>query len=673
MGEQRNERIWAKRGGDTQGRAKSDENPWLTRPIGECWDEARRIDGERVSCQYDFCYLYDNYLARPVRNRKTKQMEMQALGRVHLLMRDFLTCERWDETQTYTNLREYAPDRDEFGDFPECWIYYRTLDCVPLVCMGPDNPIASMFYGKFWQGVVIRLCGDGFIKCLLAPRGHLKSHVAGMYDTLFKTIQHPEERNVIKSVTGERATIFLDGIKYHWEQNLKFMDIFGHLKPEKREAAWNTEMVQLLCANRRGPDKTIVSSGMESDKTGSHGDNYLNDDIAGESNTLTAALRAKARGVIEKQQAQCDPGSNLTDVGTRWEEDDPHVMFVGKPDGGHSGSLSDYSSFMVVTVLDGDESAKCSTRISPLGYGKPIWSERWTMKTVEQKRAGMPDDRFWCGQYFNQFHGTTNRVFSKAWIENRYELQSGESTLDFARRLRLNITIGGDTASGLPTASQRAKRDDTALWVEGQTPDRTKSYFLDGLCEKLPVEDIATAFVDVAMKWYANTKPYGGTFRVGYEKTKWEKLIGPAIDAEQRRRGSDSIFPIELLSHGNAPKVERIRVLAKPYRDGAILWPKSLVVNSYKGAEPYDLCEIAEAEFTNYNPYATRDNLLDAHAYAHKIAQPAEYTLTVEETLQRAREMTDANRVSHPGDMTREAVENEAMQPSLGGYEGFVL
>lgn len=679
MGQKRAEKIWSGKKGDVQKRSQDDESPWLTRPINECWDEAARVDSERELCQYDPVYLYDNYIASTVRDRKTRQMYKQALGKLHLYMIDFLLLERRDVVARHSDLDDYLPTPDENGDFPETWLYWKTLDAPPQVCFGPHseehpNPIAKMFYTRFWQGLVIRLCGDGFTKCLLAPRGHLKSEIGAKLLTKFNLIRNPEDRHVIRTITSSLAKAFLDSIKYEFEQNIKFMDIFGHLKPEKRAAAWNTEMIQLMVANRRGSDKTVVSSGMESENTGTHGDDYVNDDIAAESNTLTAALRAKARGVIEKQQAQCDPGSNLTDIGTRWEEDDPHVMFVGEPvEGSHSGSLSEYTSFFVATVLDGDESVKVPTKLSPLGYGKPIWPERWTIKTVRQKRSGMPDDRFYCGQYFNQFHGTTNRTFQVDTIK-RFEVcdKRGQpiSMLEFAAQEKLNIFIGMDTASGKPAAGERAKRDDTAATVLGQTEDKMRIYVLDGLCEKLPAQGIAIGLLNLAEKWHRNCRRYNGTFRVGAEKTKWTKLIQPLIEAEQKKRGYESIFSVEELSPESCPKIERIRVMQPMYRDGVFRWPAKLVVDgvaveqadgSVKQGEPYDFIEKLEMEFTAYNPYATVDNILDSKAYAYKITTPMSWKEMI----------LEAKRERMPGEYSREAIANDegAQVLSMGGYE----
>lgn len=677
VAENRKNKIWDGSGKDAQRRGKADENPWLTAPFEECRTEAKRIDAIRTRWQYDFLNFYNEALARPVRNRKTGQMEWQSLGQIHLWMLDFLNIERADTVKQHSPLHLYLPARDANGDFPETWLYIRTLDYPIHVEMeeGSDNRISRMFHEKFWQGIIIRLCGDGFTKCLLAPRGHLKSTIAGTYQTLWNMIRAPEERHVIRSVNSDLAKDFLDVIKHQFEQNNTFADIFGHLKPLKREGAWNTEMIQLMCANRRGAQKTVVSCGMESEKTGTHGDDYVNDDIAGESNTLTAALRAKARGCIEKQQSQCDPGANLIDIGTRWEEDDPHVMFVGKPGAStHSGTLAEYTSFMVYTVLDGDERVPVSLDISPLGYGKPIWSEAWTISTVKRKRAGHPDDRFWCGQYFNQFAGTTNRVFKKEWIRRLPEtLTDSEgqvfrtadvSMLELAALLQLDIFIGADTASGLPNAMERAKRDDTAVFVLGQTKDKKRFFFLDGLREKLPADAIATGILDLSDKWYENTKRYGGNFRVGFEDTKWKKTLQPLIETEQRKRGSS--FGVELLSHGNEPKITRIRILAPAYRDGLILWPHTLVVNAVAVQQsdgtiqqkpPYDLCELLEREYTAYNPYATEDNLLDGHAHAFHIAMPSDWK----------QEPVKETPVKQIGTYNRADVKQEGT-PDFGGY-----
>lgn len=564
----------------------------------------------------DYLSFYREVLAQDVMERASRRKRADCLGTIHRMLIDFLNLDLLDEAVFYTELPKFLPERDTDGEWSERWLYWRTLDSQPEIQDGPDGPISKMFREKFWHGVIIRLKGDGRIKCVLVPRGHLKSTLATQGHTLWKICREPSERHMIRSLTGGLARSFVGDIKYHFEQNEKFRNLYGDLgPPAKREAAWNADFIQVTADVRRGKEPTLYAAGMESEVTGGHYDDITLDDCSGESNTKTPGLRADACLRVQRMHAILDPGCALNNIGTRWEDDDPHSMFIDP----RRSEIANDSCFMVATVLDADPAHPVSARISPLGYGKPIWPEKYTTRALEKIRRGITDDRAWFSQYFNQFAGTALRTFSRDWIRT----YTG-SPLDAVKNHKLNITIWVDTASG--KEEQVGKLDYTAAVVMGQTQDRQQYYILDGFKEKLGAAAISEAIADLAIKWNEVARQVNATFRCAVEETAYTQFLGTVLELTFRDRGVDKYVSVERIAHGMkaGSKADRIRTLAQPHSEARVLWPEKLTVRPHNGGEPYDLMAELTEEFVKW-PGVQHDDLLDAMAGAYELTVPRDF------------------------------------------------
>lgn len=564
----------------------------------------------------DFKKFYIDLIASDMKNKITKKSYKETWGKIHDYMVDFLNIGD-DEAVRYSQLPDYMPQRNEDGDYAERWIYWRVMDQAPQIQDGPVGPLSTMFREQFWQGLMIRVKGNGLSKCLLIPRGHLKSTIATQARSLWRIIRDPDSRTLIRSLTQDTAKMFCADVKFAFESNEEFRRYYGNMgEPDKGVAPWNADQLQVRNTKgkfkSRGKEYTLTSKGMESSLTSMHCDYVTLDDVVGEGNTETATLRANARTKIEQMMAIPDPGSPFEDIGTRWEEDDVHSMFTDP----NRSDMEQDSSFMIATVLDGDDSKvgeeyihPAPRHISPMGYGKPIWPEAYTLREVARKRRSIKDDRVWYSQYYNQIIGTGNRTFSRSWVQ-RYE----GIPHTIAENRHLNIFIYFDTASG--KKEQSGKLDYTAAFVLGQTPDRRGYFWLDGFKEKLPAKEMLEGMVKIARKWKKICSRYGGTFSCGVEQTAYTNFLSEALDLYQRTNVQGDYVSFEGMSHGNVAKPDRIRTLAQPYRDGLILWPHELVVESnIEGNDPIDLIEMMLEEFTKW-PGIPNEDLLDSHAGA---------------------------------------------------------
>lgn len=654
-------------------------------------DTSPEADKRRADYCIDPKAVYNDFVAETVRNRVTGVFEKRKLGRFHDYFLDFLFLDM-EGVKVYSPLRSHLPAKDEKGDYPETWLFFKTLDSVPLIQYGAQGELATAFYKTFWQGLIIKVCGDARTKCALTPRDHLKSTIGGVLQTLVRMINDPSDRHVIRSGRSNLAKQFLDGIKSPFMYNDDFRRLWGNLIPstKDRDCAWNTERIQLKIPReqRRGNDPTVQVGGKGTDLVGTHGDHYIPDDLVNQKNSTNETQLEATCELMSAMQANREPDSNFTDIGTRWHDDDAHGFFVGEPGKNgnkNSGSFAEYSCFFVATVLDGDETVKVPPLkngfiVTQLGHGKPIWPEGFNLRTIQQRRSGMPEDRLWNGQFFNQFIGTSDRIFKREWIRNIPPTPCDEcgrplnehSMIELVEHLKLNCYGGIDTASGKEI--QTKALDHTAALVIGQTPDRNYNYMLDGFREKIPAEQISLGIVDLGVKWNAITRRAGTIFRLGVEETPYTEFLHVLLESELKRLSPRDIFPIEPMKCKSAHKADRIRQLAPAYTRGEYFWPEKLMVQKVRltekqmkpkeeggqgltPGEPYDLRIDLEDEFVGYHPNATVDGLLDGHVYASRLALPSDW----------AQEEEKAAAVAQRGQYFRDEVESGGRD--FGGYE----
>lgn len=653
-------------------------------------DNSYEADCERRKCKASLKYLYQNYLVKDVCDKVSGKKYRAMWSSIHDLMADFLEFdklgalvkERLDAKLNYEyldpmRLNDYVPPRDKDGNYRERWLYWPMLNQEPEIQDGAEGPISKMFHESFWHGVIIRIAGDGSTKCMLVSRGHLKSDIATQGYMTWKIIRDPSDRHMVRSNTAGNAVKMLGDVKTQFENNEAFRKLYGNLGPpaKSERIPWTEDCIQVLipARERRGRDPTLSANGIDSELTGVHVDDIFLDDVVGETNVDTAEQIAKVRNKVKNLEGVRDPGTPLTDIGTRWERDDAHGQYINA----EAPAFCD-TSFMVGTLLDNDQSERWPLEVTPLGYGKPIWPERWTRKEILKKHRLWDNPRRWFGQMFNQFHGTTALIFRKEWLRyyantgpNQHGTYLGWMPEDVAKKEKLNIFIGIDTASG--KEKQEGKLDHTAIVVLGQNPnDRRRFFLLDGLKEKLTAELIAMATVDMAEKWRAVANGYGGTMRVGVEETSYINFMPLAVRDEIRRRGSKAYFELEKMSHQNKSKPERIKTLTTPYGNHCVFWPETIIRQPIprldprtnkplpSDAEPYDFVKMLMDEMVNYTPQATRDDALDGHVYAYLLADPPDYA-----------QESESERVQHPRGYDSRIRDTEMSGQNAPQYAGY--
>lgn len=563
----------------------------------------KKLDRIRARCQNDPKYFYTKILApQSYRDPITNRTFGESLGKIHDFMLDFLTF-HIPGVMRYSALHKYMPEKDATGNYKERWLYWKTMDSKPVIQDGPSGPISKMFYKgeRIWRGLLVRIKGKGLTKCGLLPRAHLKSTICNQTYILWRVIREPAIRTLIKSLNSPNARSFMDEIKGHFSDNDRFKRLYSHLGPPvKRKGAWNADFIKVYCDERIGKEPTVWAQGIKAETTSQHFDLILTDDVVGEKNTQTEEQRRKGCENVQKLQGVRDPSTELVNLGTRWEEDDSHGMFVNR-----DSTVAKNCSFMVATVED-DNFA-------------PIWPEKWSPEAIVDKRNDIPIDRIYYGQYFNQFAGTSARNFKAEWIR---KFSANPASIKFLSKRLMNIYMAFDTAYG--SEIQKGK-DYTACTVMGQSERNKRLYVLDGLNERLRAELIPIAVVDTVCRWRDRLEKagYGGTLVVGMEETNFTSGQKVAIDYELRKRGVDD-FHVVMLKHNKESKRERVRTLARPYASGDILWPERLEAIHTETGTPYDFLEMMRDQFIKY-PGVTFDDIMDSKAMAFELTELPDY------------------------------------------------
>lgn len=295
-------------------------------------------------------------------------------------------------------------------------------------------------------------------RMMLMPRGHLKSTLLTIADSIRIVIQAPEfARILIASETVTQAISFLREIKGHWETNDMLRELFPELVPSRfagQGVTWANNMAKL---NRKSPEKEPhwMTVGVGGAVTGFHFTRIKCDDLIGlEASRSPAEMKSAKDWVDNIEPLVVDQNSSIIDfVGTRWGMNDlyHHVM-------------ESYGDTMQVFLREAIED------------GKIIFPQKQNWERYKQLQERSP--RVWYSQYCNNPIASGQQDFPIGLVRSyRFSVDGseviftppvGDQTGEEKRwkLSQLDRVISCDPNSGSPTAE-----DTAAIIVSGISPD----------------------------------------------------------------------------------------------------------------------------------------------------------------------------------------------------------
>lgn len=232
-------------------------------------------------------------------------------------------------------------------------------------------------------------------RMVLMPRGHLKTTICTIADSIRLTLENPNIRILIQNEVLENAESFLKEIKNHWMTNKLLRFLFPELVPEKFYGPgvdWAQNHASVV-RTTNAKESTYWASGSGGSPQSKHFERIKNDDLVGEKQKNSQVEMAKTIGWIDAQTPLLDSLEDTLDYyGTRKTMSD-----------GYAHVMEKYKSRLKVFVRE------------PIEEGRPIYS-KFPMSELEAIMRDTPD--VWAYDYMNNPIGKGGLDWGKGMLRN---------------------------------------------------------------------------------------------------------------------------------------------------------------------------------------------------------------------------------------------------------------
>lgn len=427
---------------------------------------------------------------------------------------------------------------------------------------------------------------DALARLVLMPRGHLKTSMEiadAMQVILPDDIgNQPYPRNLgtntrillaheVLGSAQNNLRIITD--KIHGQEFL--IALFPEIVPNtglmmangKRNIGLTVNQSKLqLPRSDQFPETTFSTMGVGSAGQGNHFDLMKIDDIVG-----LAAMKSPAEYATAVDWIKDLPGmlvnmsmSKMDFTGVRYAKNDIYAM------------IKDYFSriIKVYTRSIWERNEKNEKVI--------IFPERITWERIEDLKKDLA--RF-NSQYMNNPQEVEGE-FSQEW-ERYYSWQD-----DYKRNIVVHTTDGKTDLIDIRSLDKLILIDPaldnglTGMAITGTDP-QSRTYTLDTIQEKFKTEELIDTVFKLVEKWNPRA--------VVIEKVLFSKLYEPLFKAEMKLRGKH--FRVIMVSTGNIPKEDRVRILRPWFANSKIFFNKSQenIIEQYRefpGIKDYHILDV---------------------------------------------------------------------------------
>ena len=359
---------------------------------------------------------------------------------------------------------------------------------------------------------------SGQYKLCMLPRGHLKTSIASVAETIQDIIKNPNIRILLSSSSWNNARTFLTSIIEVLESK-KFCELFGDMRGNK----WNQDEILVKGRTKVLKESTVTTTGMERTITSQHYDKIKFDDLVSRENIGTKEMREKTKVYYRDCLDLLEPGvSQVLVLGTMWDYDDLY-SYIRK-------DLKGYFKIMVRAVEEN---------------GIIIYPMKFNQGRRDELKKQKGTYSFYC-QYYNKAVDDDNADFKHSWIQyyGDMDLYDRDANQKITKKpLTVNMTLD-------PALSEKSEDDPSGFVVWG-IDILGKIYYLH--CEKgmLNPTQLISRIIKLHMRWKPN--------KFAVESVGFQKVLKFNLNAEFQRLGYR--FPVILLSPGKVDKDTRIRGL----------------------------------------------------------------------------------------------------------------
>jgi predicted phage terminase large subunit-like protein len=231
---------------------------------------------------------------------------------------------------------------------------------------------------------------------LLWPRGHAKTECTSINYVSWLIGNYPDIHVNIVTKTASLAEEILTAIMTRIENDERYIEIFGELKPEITRR-WTSHEI-IIKRKEISKNATVKASGLLGPITGGRSDLIICDDIIDEENIRTRLQIAKVQLWFNKVlYPTLYPWGAIIVIGTRWSYNDLYTDL-----------LQTWPHDIKRSILV-DEKGQLTTQT--------LWSEYWTLEGLEKRRKQI-GTIFFQTQYQNDPTGMQGDLLRSEWLQS---------------------------------------------------------------------------------------------------------------------------------------------------------------------------------------------------------------------------------------------------------------
>ncbi len=373
---------------------------------------------------------------------------------------------------------------------------------------------------------------------ILEPRGHAKTTWA---TTILLSWIIARDKNIrvgLISNTAKQSNAFSRAIRWTFQQNQYFHDVFGDLTGPSK---WtDVEWIQKDSDLHGTKDVTLYSAGAGGAIISKRFDLILCDDILDEENTANPEQQEKIETWFWKTlKPALVPGGSLIVIGTRWAEGDLYQKLIEE---------KRWPSLVRGAIFYDEKDTEKK-------HPKALWPAVWPLDKLEQERRDMGSAMFACS-YLNDISGLMEgNIFKGQWFQYFNTLPPGKT---YRYKMGVDLASSEREAADYTARAVIAEDEDMNVYVLSVYRDKRETghrqFVLDGYnafpkIERILVE--SNMFQSTLVKDLLNTTrlPIVGK-RADVDKVTRARAVAARYESKkvfhhQTLRGSD--FEIELL------------------------------------------------------------------------------------------------------------------------------
>lgn len=406
----------------------------------------------------------------------------------------------------------------------------------------------------------------------LHPRGHFKSTLITVAETIQNILINPNETILITNAVLGNSISFLKEIKSHFIYNERFRELFPeHAIDKKAEYGTSETFTTPARTEQWIREATVEVAGIDKSVVSRHYGIIVFDDVVNNLNVSTKEQREKIINAYKEYLSLLNPGGLIRVVGTRWHYYDLYgYLFDEIKQDRRAGVDPQFKMFITKAWTDEDQKL-------------PAFPERFNKQVLINLRNRQGAHIFSC-QYLNDPQPDDEKIFSRNDIRFVDEPIQAQETHLF------------HFCSCDPAVSEKDSSDPSVIITIAVNSE--KQIFITDIERRWVNPD---QLIDSILLRAKTTQP----LRFGIETTAFQKTLKFFLLKESRTR-KQHINVVEVKRSSHISKAERIKRIQPYLKAGQV----------FLCADKEDLTEtqIAFLEELDSFPYGRYDDCLDALA-----------------------------------------------------------